>query len=75
MYLKLTNELGYDGHMFPIQINYKVIHHTLTYWKIILNNQPVAEVLAYLLVQISPINCNVVWSILHVLGKTLTQKL
>ena len=28
-----------------------------------------AEVLAYLHVQISPINCNVVGSILHVLGK------
>ena len=33
------------------------------------NNQPVAEVLAYLLVQIAPISCNVVGSILHVLGK------
>ena len=32
--------------------------------------QPVAEVLAYLHVQISPISCNVVGSILHVLGKT-----
>ena len=31
--------------------------------------QPVAEVLAYLHVQISPISCNVVGSILHVLGK------
>ena len=30
-YLKLTNELGYDGHMLPILINYNVIHHTLTY--------------------------------------------
>ena len=29
----------------------------------------VAEVLAYLHVQISPISCNVVGSILHVLGK------
>ena len=25
------NELGYDGHILPILINYKVIHHTLTY--------------------------------------------
>ena len=33
------------------------------------NSQPVAEVLAYLHVQISQISCNVVWSILHVLGK------
>ena len=33
------------------------------------HSQPVAEVLAYLHVQISPINCNVVGSILHVLGK------
>ena len=32
-------------------------------------SQPVAEVLAYLHVQISPISCNVVGSILHVLGK------
>ena len=31
--------------------------------------QPVAEVLVYLHVQISPISCNVVRSILHVLGK------
>ena len=30
-YLKLTNELGYDRHMLPMLINYKVIHHTLTY--------------------------------------------
>ena len=33
--LKLTNELGYDGHMLPILINYKVSHHTLTYCEII----------------------------------------
>ena len=32
-------------------------------------SQPVAEVLAYLHVQISPISSNVVGSILHVLGK------
>ena len=32
--------------------------------------QPVAEVLAYLHVQISPISCNVVGSILHVFEKT-----
>ena len=25
------------GHMLPILINYKVIHHTLTYWEIILS--------------------------------------
>ena len=30
-YSKLTNELGYDGRMLPILINYKVIHDTLTY--------------------------------------------
>ena len=39
------------------------------------NQEPVAEVLAYLHVQISPISCNVVGSILHVLEKTLTQQL
>ena len=33
------------------------------------SSQPVAEVLAYLLVQISPISCNVVGSILLVLGQ------
>ena len=33
-YLTQTNDLGYDGHMLPI--NFKVIHHTLTYWEIIL---------------------------------------
>ena len=32
-------------------------------------SQPVAEVLEFLHVQISPISCNVVGSILHVLGK------
>ena len=37
MYLTYTNELGYDGHMLPILINYKVIRHTLTYWEIILS--------------------------------------
>ena len=38
--------------------------------------QPVAEVQAYLHVQISPISCNVVGSILHMcLEKTLTHKL
>ena len=35
-YLKWTNELEYNGHMIPILINYKVIHHTLTYRKLIL---------------------------------------
>ena len=34
-----------------------------------LDGQSVAEVLAYLHVQISPISCNVVGSILHVLVK------
>ena len=36
---------------------------------IIIISQPVAEVLAYLHVQISPISSNVVGSILHVFGK------
>ena len=37
-------------------------------------SQPVAEVLAYLQVQISPISCNVVGSILQMcMEKTLTQ--
>ena len=40
------------------------LHDTL---KFIPASQPVAEVLAYLHVQISPISCNVVGSILHVL--------
>ena len=30
-YLKQTDELEYNGHILPIQINYKVIRHTLTY--------------------------------------------
>ena len=34
-YLKYYNELGYAGHMLPILISYKVIHHTLTYRGII----------------------------------------
>ena len=36
-YLKYTNVFGYAGHMLPILINYKVIHHTLTYSGIILS--------------------------------------
>ena len=47
-------------------------------YKVRLFGQPVAEVLAYLYVQILPISCNVVGSILHVLGKntdTGTQQL
>ena len=36
-YLKLINELGYNGHMLPILINFKVIHHTLGYREIILS--------------------------------------
>ena len=32
---------GYAGHMLPILINYMVIHHTLTYWGIILLINPV----------------------------------
>ena len=28
--LKYSNELGYAGHMIPILISCKVIHHTLT---------------------------------------------
>ena len=28
---------GYNGHRLPILINYKVIHHTLTYREIILS--------------------------------------
>ena len=34
--MKYANEFGYAGHMLPILINYMVIHHTLTYWGIIL---------------------------------------
>ena len=36
-YLKYSNELGYAGHMLPILISYKVIHHILTYKWIILS--------------------------------------
>ena len=36
-YLKYSNEFGYAGHMLPILISYKVIHHTLTYKGIILS--------------------------------------
>ena len=36
-YLKYSNEFEYAGHMLPILISYKVIHHTLTYRGIILS--------------------------------------
>ena len=36
-YIKYAKEFGYAGHMLPILINYMVIHHTLTYWGIILS--------------------------------------
>ena len=32
-----AKEFGYAGQMLPILINYTVIHHTLTYWGIILS--------------------------------------
>ena len=35
--MKYDKEFGYTGHMLPILINYMVIHHTLTYWGIILS--------------------------------------
>ena len=35
--MKYTNELGYACNMLPILINQKVIHHTLTYCRIILS--------------------------------------
>ena len=35
--MKYAKEFGYTGHMLPILINYMVIHHTLTYWGIILS--------------------------------------
>ena len=35
--MNYNNEFGYAGHMLPILINYKVIHHTLTYCGIILS--------------------------------------
>ena len=37
MYMKYTNEFGYSVHMLSMLINYKDIHHTLTYWGIILS--------------------------------------
>ena len=37
-YLRYSNECGYAGHMLPILICYKVIHHTLTYTGIITYN-------------------------------------
>ena len=36
-YMKYAIEFRYDGQMLPILINYMVIHHTLTYWGIILS--------------------------------------
>ena len=33
--MKYATEFGHAGYMLPIQINYMVIHHTLTYWGII----------------------------------------
>ena len=35
--MKYAEEFGYAGYMLPILINYKVIHHTLTYSGIILS--------------------------------------
>ena len=35
--MKYAKEFGYAGNMLPILINYMVIHHTLTYWRIILS--------------------------------------
>ena len=35
--MKYAKEFGYVGHMLPILINHMVIHHTLTYWGIILS--------------------------------------
>ena len=35
--MKYAKEFGYAGHMLPILINYMIIHHTLTYWGIILS--------------------------------------
>ena len=35
-YMKYAKEFGNAGHMLPILINYMVIHHTLTWWGIIL---------------------------------------
>ena len=37
--MKYATESGYAGHMLPILINYMVIHHTLSYWRIILDDQ------------------------------------
>ena len=38
-YLKFSDEFGYAGHILPILISYKVIHHTLTYSGITLSIQ------------------------------------
>ena len=35
--MKYAKEFGYAGHMLPMLINYMIIHHTLTYWGIILS--------------------------------------
>ena len=36
-HMKYAKEFGYAGEMLPILINYMGIHHTLTYWGIILS--------------------------------------
>ena len=36
-YLKYSNQFGYAGHILPILISYKVVHHTLTYRRILLS--------------------------------------
>ena len=36
-HMKYAKEFGFAGHLLPILINYMVIHHTLTYWGIILS--------------------------------------
>ena len=35
--VKYAKEFGYTGQMLPILIYYMIIHHTLTYWRIILS--------------------------------------
>ena len=35
--MKYAKKFGYAGQMLPILINYMIIHHTLTYWGIILS--------------------------------------
>ena len=36
-YMKYAKEFGHAGQMLLILINYMAIHHTLTYWGIILS--------------------------------------